>query len=676
MATLTITPGLPNIAIDPAVFFSNIGAGSVTQVDENTITVSRVGGYTLVIKGITLDYDEEAPYWASGTITSFELVDADLGVLATLSGLSYDVTEFGDMVADNDPYWLMEKLTAGNDTVTGGDGSDYLYTGAGDDVISAAGGDDTIVPGRGNATLDGGAGVDVLSFNDVLFVSTGVNVNLAAGTGTSYSGGSLTLSNIESVVGTFAADTIVGSDADNNLFGSLGNDSMTGGAGNDVIDGDIGNDTLLGGTGNDTIYGGDGNDTVDGGTGDDTLGLSGTLADFSFSFDAEGRLLITEKETGQVDLVSNVEYILAGDTLYTVDNLKDGIDPGTNPGTGGVPFVDQKVNEDTAWSYTIPAGSLTAGATFTITGLDNEPLPSWIVFNAGTWTFSGTPPKDWHGQIGVKVAVDDSDILKDFTFKLTVSAVNDAPTGLNLHNGSVTENAKVGQNAGHLSAKDVDGGDKLKFELVDSADGRFMIDGDKVVVADPAKIDYEQATSHTIKVKVTDLAGVSVTQAFTIEVKDVGKEDSVGGGGRDVLKGGKGGDKLNGGEGDDRLFGGDGLDVLTGGKGKDAFVFNTKANTKTNKDKITDFNVKDDSIYLENSIFTKFGKKGSESSPFKLSKNNFANDKAKDKDDYIVYNKKTGVISYDADGSGKAKAVEVASVTKGLKLNYDDFFAI
>jgi len=79
---------------------------------------------------------------------------------------------------------------------------------------------------------------------------------------------------------------------------------------------------------------------------------------------------------------------------------------------------------------------------------------------------------------------------------------------------------------------------------------------------------------------------------------------------------------------------------------------------------------------VENSIFTKLGNKGTEASPFKLYKKNFANDKAEDKDDYIVYNKKTGVISYDADGSGKGKAVEIASVTKGLKLNYDDFFVI
>ena len=42
-----------------------------------------------------------------------------------------------------------------------------------------------------------------------------------------------------------------------------------------------------------------------------------------------------------------------------------------------------------------------------------------------------------------------------------------------------------------------------------------------------------------------------------------------------------------------------GNDVLIGGKGKDVFVFATALNKATNLDKITDFNVKDDSIQLE-----------------------------------------------------------------------------
>ena len=95
-----------------------------------------------------------------------------------------------------------------------------------------------------------------------------------------------------------------------------------------------------------------------------------------------------------------------------------------------------------------------------------------------------------------------------------------------------------------------------------------------------------------------------------------------------------------------------------------------------NFDRITDFNVKDDGFHLDNAIFKKLGS-GSEAKPKQLSKSFFTiGDKAKDKNDYIVYNLKTGVLSYDADGSGKGKAVEFAQLSRNLKMNEKDFFVI
>jgi hypothetical protein len=162
-----------------------------------------------------------------------------------------------------------------------------------------------------------------------------------------------------------------------------------------------------------------------------------------------------------------------------------------------------------------------------------------------------------------------------------------------------------------------------------------------------------------------------------------GQNDSFSAGaGNDTLSGGAGNDKLYGGSGNDRVNGGLNNDLLMGSAGKDAFVFTTKLGTsktdrKVNFDTITDFKAKDDSINLDNAIFKKLGKKGSEQKPAKLEKKFFTvGDKAKDKDDYIIYNKKTGVLSYDADGSGKGQAVEFALFTKKPTLKVDDFFVI
>ena len=148
------------------------------------------------------------------------------------------------------------------------------------------------------------------------------------------------------------------------------------------------------------------------------------------------------------------------------------------------------------------------------------------------------------------------------------------------------------------------------------------------------------------------------------------------------ITGNVGKNTINGGAGSDKVNGGFGNDNLIGGSGKDAFLFTTKLGTfntdrKVNFDTLKDFRAKDDSIQLDNSIFKKLGKKGSEQKPVKLDKKFFVvGDKAKDKDDYVIYNNKTGVLSYDADGSGKGQTVEFAMLKNKPTLKVDDLFVI
>jgi hypothetical protein len=60
-----------------------------------------------------------------------------------------------------------------------------------------------------------------------------------------------------------------------------------------------------------------------------------------------------------------------------------------------------------------------------------------------------------------------------------------------------------------------------------------------------------------------------------------------------------------------------------------------------------------------------------------LSKSSFVvGTKAKDKNDYIVYDKAKGVLYYDADGSGKGAAVKFAQIKKGLAIDHKDFFIV
>jgi len=140
--------------------------------------------------------------------------------------------------------------------------------------------------------------------------------------------------------------------------------------------------------------------------------------------------------------------------------------------------------------------------------------------------------------------------------------------------------------------------------------------------------------------------------------------------GADTLFGGLGNDKLVGGSGDDALTGDIGGDTLTGGLGQDDFIFANKP-SKDNIDTITDFATPDDVINLDNAAFQKLSQEGEFNS-----RNLVLNDVAVDKNDFIIYNKATGVLFYDADGNGTIAAVQIAILGVDLTLTSDNFIII
>jgi Ca2+-binding RTX toxin-like protein len=269
------------------------------------------------------------------------------------------------------------------------------------------------------------------------------------------------------------------------------------------------------------------------------------------------------------------------------------------------------------------------------------------------------------------------------TIKDVPAPANHAPTGIGLSSALVQEGSAKGTLVGLLSVTDQDAGDSFTFSLTDE---RFEVSADgRLLVKDGAKIDYETAQAHQIRITAIDKAGAACEQVFTIQVGDRVETQSgtkggnalTGGIGDDRLFGFAGNDRLSGSGGNDTLVGGAGKDVLTGGVGSDIFVFDTKPNKTTNVDTINDFIVQDDSIYLDNKVFAKLGKTGTSDKPAQLNKAFFTiGPKAKDKNDHVIYDKSTGKLSYDADGSGSKKAVEFAMLTKNLAMTHKDFFVI
>jgi Ca2+-binding RTX toxin-like protein len=136
------------------------------------------------------------------------------------------------------------------------------------------------------------------------------------------------------------------------------------------------------------------------------------------------------------------------------------------------------------------------------------------------------------------------------------------------------------------------------------------------------------------------------------------------------LVGGAGGDTLRGGNGNDKLNGGLGQDRLNGGGGGDAFVFNA-APAGANRDAILDYNVADDTIQLENAVFSGLGVAGA------LIAGKFhTGAAAHDATDRIIYDSANGRLYFDADGTGAIAKIWFATLSAGLALTEADFVVI
>ncbi len=238
----------------------------------------------------------------------------------------------------------------GNDTLNGGDGDDLIFGGAGNDTLNGDAGMDYFDADAGADAIDGGADVDLVDFSTS---TSGVTVNLLAGTGSGGDAAGDTYANIENVYGTAFSDTITGDASDN------------------LIDGYGGNDTISGGAGDDTFMAWQidtpQNSSYDGGAGDDTLAL---IAAFGTTYVIDlSTLDVTNIENINLDhfdtddrpedLTLTAQDVLdvtdADDQLLIEGDTADSV---TSTGQGWVQGADQVIDSVTYNTYTSGAATL------------------------------------------------------------------------------------------------------------------------------------------------------------------------------------------------------------------------------------------------------------------------------------------------------------------------------
>ena len=195
---------------------------------------------------------------------------------------------------------------------------------------------------------------------------------------------------------------------------------------------------------------------------------------------------------------------------------------------------DQIATQNSPFSFTLPTNTFSdadEGDTLTYRAEleDGSAIPTWLVFNSGTSTFSGTPTNSEVGNLKVKViAIDSQGASISGAFNLTVENINDAPTVQT----PITAKTAIKDTDFNFTIPintfiDVDIDDELTYTAT-LADGNAL----------PPWLKFEAATRTfsgipadtdigllSVKITATDIAGATAEDSFDLTIENKTQEN-------------------------------------------------------------------------------------------------------------------------------------------------------
>jgi Ca2+-binding RTX toxin-like protein len=572
--------------------------------------------------------------------------------------------------------------------------------------LSGNGLDNLLEAGSGNNLLDGAAGIDTVSY--LYGASSGVSVSLAiAGAQATGGSGSDTLAGIENLSGSTYADLLRGDGNANRLAGAQGNDFLDSAAGNDTLDGGAGNDTLWGGTGADSLLGGDGNDAyyLDN-VGDSVSETNANPAsggiDQVFSYLA-AHTLGANVENGRI--LTAAAANLAGNGLANI--IEAGAGNNVLDGSAGSDTVSYLYGASSGVSVSLAlAGAQATGGSGsdTLTSIENLTGSTYndllrgdgngnrlagaqgndfLDGGAGNDTLDGGDGNDtlWGGTGADSLLGGDGNdayYLDNVGDSVSETSANPASGGtdqvfsyLAAHTlGANVENGRI------LTAAAANLAGNGLANIIEAGTGSNVLDG----AGGTDTVSYLYGTSSGVTLSLA-IAGAQATGGSgsdtLISIENLSgstyADTLTGDGSANRLEGGNGNDTLGGGAGNDLLAGGLGNDSLVGGSGADLFRFDTLPDAASNRDTIADFSVLDDTIELENAVFSWLATPGALAAGSFRSGAGITAAADADADDYLIYDSSSGALYYDANGSAGAAPVQIATLAAGLALSNLDF---
>ncbi|MEL7076882.1 MAG: tandem-95 repeat protein [Cyanobacteria bacterium J06582_2] len=325
IANFTVTKNAPNSVVEIANYFDDVENGNNLAYSFGASSSFSGGNGKFfdsfssnpVTKALTLDYADDVIGTSTIRVTATDSGNESVETSFTVSVIDSTANDDSLSGGDGDDYLVglsgddSLRGNRGNDSLYGSSGNDTLRGHSGNDLLNGGDGDDSLYGSYGNDTLAGGAGSDrILEYGNINFTLTDTSLTgrgndtlsqielarLQGGAGdnsidaTGASSIKVTLDGAagnDTLAGGSQSDLLMGRAGDDSLRGNRGNDTLVGSHGNDVLRGHSGNDLLNGGDGDDSLFGSYGNDTLAGGAGSDRIleygNVNFTLTDTSLT---------------------------------------------------------------------------------------------------------------------------------------------------------------------------------------------------------------------------------------------------------------------------------------------------------------------------------------------------------------------------------------------------------
>ena len=237
----------------------------------------------------------------------------------------------------------------------------------------------------------------------------------------------------------------------------------------------------------------------------------------TFDYETNQFFLIRVASTDSANLTYEeiilISVVNVNETPLTIGLNPNAIDENSAIGSyvGSLSTTDTDFLTDFAFNYSLVAG---AGST------DNS---SFSIVNGDVLVNS---PIDFEVTPVMNIRVRSTDLgglSVEEVLTITIRNVNEAPTVIDLSNGSLPENQPAGFEIGTLSNDDPDAGDNLVYSLVTGPGSddniMFRIVGDKLQSA--VTFDFEARSAYNLRIRATDRGGFFLERPFTINVTDV-----------------------------------------------------------------------------------------------------------------------------------------------------------